>query len=295
MPQAIKREDDALDPRITPTGAALGADVSGLDISRPLSPQAVRTLKQGWADHHVLRFRGQRLDDDQLMAFSACFGKLDTAPRGAANPKEKDQEGFVTVISNIVVDGKAIGGLGAYEALWHTDMSYNDVPPLGSMLYAIEVPPAGGDTGFVNMCRAYDTLPADVAARVATLACKHDASLNSAGELRRGYTEVVDPREAPGAAHPLVIRHPVSGRKALYLGRRKNAYVIGLPLEESERLLDQLWAHATRAELAWYQQWRVGDLVMWDNFAVMHRRDAFDTGTRRLMHRTQITGPAFSS
>jgi taurine dioxygenase len=276
--------------RVKPSGAALGADVLGLDLQAPLTPAQVDGMRRAWADHLVLRIRGLAIDDAQLMRFSANFGELDPVPRGAANPLEKDQEGFVTIISNVIVDGKAIGGLGAYESVWHTDMSYNAKPPHASFLYAIEVPPSGGDTGFANMQRAYETLPADLKRQVDTLSCKHDASRNSAGELRRGYQEVTDPRDGPGAIHPLAIRHPLSNRLGLYLGRRKNAYIPGLSLEESERLLDLVWAHAAQPQLAWYQQWRIGDLVMWDNFAAMHRRDAFDPATRRLMHRTQITG-----
>lgn len=276
--------------RVVPSGAALGADIEGVDLREPLDPVALSTIRQAWATHLVLRFRGQRLTDDDLMRFSANFGRLDGAPRGAANPDEKDQSGYVTVISNIIENGKQIGGLGSYESFWHTDMSYNEDPPYASFLYALEVPPSGGDTGFTNMVKAYETLPADIKKRADRLSCKHDASRNSAGELRRGYREVDDPREVPGAVHPIVISHPVSGRSALYLGRRKNANIPGLPLEESEALLDALWDHATQPELTWYQKWRQGDLVMWDNFATMHRRDSFDPATRRLMHRTQVSG-----
>jgi taurine dioxygenase len=133
--------------------------------------------------------------------------------------------------------------LGAYESIWHTDMSYNPEPPSAS---ALEVPPAGGDTGFANMYLAYETLPPELRRQVEGRKCRHDSSYNSAGELRRGFKEVTDPREAPGAEHPIVRTHPVTGRKALFLGRRRNAYIPGLALEESERLLDALWAHATQ-------------------------------------------------
>jgi taurine dioxygenase len=171
-------------------------------------------------------------------------------------------------------------------------MSYNEQPPVGSLLYAVEVPPAGGDTGFVNLNRAYETLPADLEAAIAGRVCTHDSSLNSAGELRAGYEEVTDARKAPGAVHPLVRPHPVTGLPLLYLGRRRNAYIHGLSLAESDALLDRLWAHATAPENAWYQRWRVGDLVLWDNFATVHRRDSFDPGARRLMLRTQIAARA---
>jgi taurine dioxygenase len=116
----------------------------------------------------------------------------------------------------------------------------------------------------------------------------HDASRNSAGELRLGFKDNTDPRQTVGAVHPLVVKHAGSGRPHLLLGRRPNAYIQGLPLEESEALLDQLWAHATQPRFTWTQVWQVGDLVMWDNAATLHRRDAFDPQSRRLMYRTQI-------
>ncbi len=286
---------------VRPTGAALAADIEGVDLSQPLPPATVAAIKQAWADHLVLRFRGQRLDDDQLMRFSAVFGELDLAPVIAAERVkiagedryvDSAAEGhrYVSVISNIVENGVAIGALGAYEAIWHTDMSYNPEPPMGSALYALEVPAAGGDTGFANMYLAYETLPDDLRRRVEGRLCRHDSSRNSAGELRRGYSEVRDPRQAPGADHPIIRTHPVTGRKALFLGRRRNAYIQGLDLADSEALLDAVWEHASKPEFAWYQQWRVGDLVMWDNRCVLHRRDEFDPNARRLMHRTQIKG-----
>jgi taurine dioxygenase len=286
---------------VRPTGAALGADVDGVDLGKQLSPSTIDAIKRAWSDHLVLRFRGQHLDDDQLMRFSALFGELDFAPviaasrvqiRGEDRYVDSAKEGhrYISIISNIVENGVAIGALGAYEAIWHTDMSYNPEPPIGSALYALEVPPAGGDTGFANMYMAHDTLPEELRRQVEGRLCRHDSSRNSAGELRRGYTDVTDPREAPGVDHPIVRTHPVTRRKALFLGRRRNACVQGLALDDSERLLDALWEHATRAQLTWYQQWRVGDLVLWDNRCVMHRRDEFDPTSRRLMHRSQIKG-----
>jgi taurine dioxygenase len=287
--------------KVQPSGAALGADIEGVDLAQPLPAEIVGAIKQAWSDHLVLRFRSQRLDDEQLMQFSAYFGELDWAPviaasrvkiRGEDRYVDSAEEGrqYISVISNVIENGKAIGALGAYEAIWHTDMSYNPEPPCASALYALEVPPSGGDTGFANMYRAYETLPEELRDRVEGRLCRHDASRNSAGELRRGFTEVSDPRQAPGADHPIIRTHPVTGRKAIFLGRRRNAYIQGLGLEESERLLDALWAYATRTELTWYQQWRVGDLVLWDNRCVMHRRDEFDPNSRRLMHRSQIKG-----
>ena len=286
--------------RVRPTGAALAADIEGIDLSVPLAPEALAAIKQAWGENLVLRFRGQKLSDEDLMRFSRHFGDLDWAPVAAARVKvpgndryiEVAPEGrqYVMVISNVIEDGKPIGQLGAYEAIWHTDMSYIEQPPSASALYSLEVPPSGGDTGFCNMYLAYDTLPSHLRQQIEGRVCRHDASRNSAGELRRGFVDAPDPTQTVGAEHPIVRTHPVTGRKALFLGRRRNAYVVGLPLEESEALLDALWEHCTKPEFAWYQQWRAGDLILWDNRCVMHRRDAFDPATRRVMHRTQIKG-----
>ena len=274
---------------VRPTGAALAADVEGADLAGALAPETLVAIKGAWGDYLVLRFRGQALSDDDLMRFSRQFGELDWAPIAAANDAPEGRQ-YIMVVSNVVENGQAIGQLGAYEAVWHTDMSYIPEPPMASALYSLEAPPAGGDTGFCNMYRAYETLTPELRRQIEGRLCRHDASRNSAGELRRGFVDAPDPSQTVGAEHPIVRTHPATGRKALFLGRRRNAYIPGLPLEDSEALLDALWAHATRDEFTWYQQWRAGDLILWDNRSVMHRRDAFDPATRRVMHRTQIKG-----
>ena len=240
--------------------------------------------------HLVLRFRDQDLTKDQLLAFSSRFGELDKAPINIKGEPWIAGYPNLAVMSNIIVDGQPVGSLGYGEAVWHTDMSYNETTPSAAVLYAQEVTRTGGETGFLSIYHAYDTLPADLKAAVEGRTIKHDASRNSAGELRKGYKDVTDPREAVGAVHPIVVRHPVTGKRALYLGRRPLSYVVGLPLDESEALLDRLWAHATRPEYAWFQTWRVGDLLMWDNRCAMHKRTAFDPAERRFMLRTQVKG-----
>ena len=275
---------------VVATGAALGADIRGVDLMQPLADAGFRAIEAAWHQHLVLRFRSQRLDDSGLLAFARRFGDLDQAPIHAMADADHDPYPEITVMSNIKVDGKPIGNLGHYEAEWHTDMSYNEKPPIGSLLYSLEVPPAGGDTGFSNMYLAFETLPAELKRAISDKSCRHDSSRNSVGDLRKGFKDVTDPREAPGAVHPIVRTHPATRRSALFLGRRRNAYINGLPLAESEDLLNRLWAHAGKPEFAWYQKWSVGDLIMWDNRCAMHRRDAFDPASRRLMHRTQIKG-----
>jgi taurine dioxygenase len=274
---------------VMPTGAGLGAEVSGVDL-RTIDDDGFAAIHRAWLDHLVLLFRDQRLGDDDLIAFSRRFGELDWAPVQETGRRFVDGRPELYVVSNVVENGIAIGSLGAGEAVWHTDMSYLADPPKASMLYALEIPPSGGDTGFANMYAAYESLPDDLKRRAAGLRVKHDGTYNSGGYLRAGVTATDDPRAAPGMLHPLVCTHPETGRRCLYLGRRRNAYIEGLPLEQSETLLDEIWRYASRAEITWYNRWRVGDLVLWDNRCTMHRRDPFDPGSRRIMHRTQIKG-----
>jgi len=278
--------------RIVSSGMALAADIEGLDLAQPLNTETIDAVRRAWLDHLVLRFRGQSLTLEQLERFSSYFGEMDRAPitPWTGKPHIPDHP-YVAVMSNIEVDGKPIGSLGNGEAIWHTDMSYKENCPTASILYSVEIPPAGGNTNFANMYLAYERLPADLRARVdAGLQCKHDASTNSAGQRRAGFEGVTDPREVPGAVHPVARIHPETGRKCLFLGRRRNAYLMGLDLDESEAVLDALWDAATDPALVWSQEWQVGDVLMWDNRSVIHHRDEFQATDRRLLYRTQLVG-----
>jgi len=278
----------ALQIQVVPTGKGIGADIIGVDISADLPDATVEAIRDAWLEHLVVRFRGQNLTKDQLLAFSRRFGTLDKAPINTRGRNWIDGYPELAVMSNIKVEGEVIGSLGYGEAVWHTDMSYQEVTPSAALLYAVELPSVGGETGFMDMYAAYETLPADLKAAVEGAQIKHDASHNSAGELRKGFEKVSDPRQAPGALHPIVVRHPETGRRALFLGRRPNAYVMGLSLEDSETLLDRLWAHCMQVPYRWFQEWQVGDLVMWDNRCTMHKRNAFDANERRLLLRTTV-------
>jgi len=274
---------------VIPTGAALGAEVRGVDL-RDLNEAAFVRVMQAWQDHSVLLFRDQKLSDQELIAFSRRLGDLDWAPVQETGRRFVEGLPEIYIVSNVKVNGEPIGSLGDGEAVWHTDMSYLDRPPKASMLYSIEVPPTGGNTSFCTMYGIYEALPAQLKERIAGLKIKHDGTYNSGGYLRQGVTATDDPRTSPGAVHPLVCTHPDTGRRMLYLGRRRNAYLVGLDLKDSEALLDELWSIVDRSEFAWEHVWRVGDLVLWDNRCTMHRRDAFDPQSRRIMHRTQVKG-----
>jgi taurine dioxygenase len=276
---------------VVPTGAALGAEVMAGDL-RSLDDDGFARVVRAWHDHAVVLFRDQTLTDHDLIAFSRRLGDLDMAPIQENGRRFVDGIPEIYIVSNVKVNGEAIGSLGDGEAVWHTDMSYVATPPKASMLYAIEVPPRGGNTSFCSMYVIYGSLPADLKTRIEGLAIKHDGTYNSGGYVRQGVTPTDDPRTSPGALHPLVCTHPDTGRRLLYLGRRRNAYIAGLEPAESEVLLDELWGYVARPEAAWEHVWRVGDLVLWDNRCTMHRRGAFDPAARRIMHRTQIKGEA---
>lgn len=273
---------------VIPFKAQIGAEVRYGDV-RSLDDASFKAVHRAFLDNLVLLIRGQKLNDDELVDFGRRFGE----PTAAApvhvgqKPRERPE---IAIISNVIENGMAIGGLGDGEAVWHSDSSFTPVPPSLSILHAIEIPPSGGDTGFSNMYRALETLPDTLRARIADKTIKNDLRYTSGGQLRPGYTGKEDIRTAPGPSHPIIRKHEDTGHHALYLGRRPYSYINGLPLEESEALLEEIWAHATKPEFAWSHQWRLGDVLIWDNRCAMHRRDAFDPKSRRIMHRTQCKG-----
>ena len=275
-----------------PVSDALGAVISGVDLAKPLDSETVCALQKIWAENLVMIFRRQSLSDDDLIRFSSHFGECEKAPIGDS-VLEQDIPPEITVVSNVIEGGKPIGFLGTGELTWHTDMSYIPEPSDASGLYAIEVANGpGGETSFLNMYSAYDTLPADLLAKIEDRTANHDSSYTSAGTLRTGLAEVTDVSKAPGARHRLLRTHPVTGRTALYLGRRPNSYILDLSVPDSETILDEVWSHTTQDKFVYTHRWEKGDFVFWDNRCVMHRREPFDAGERRIMHRTQLKGTA---
>lgn len=280
---------------IVPLGETLGAEIRGVDRRQRLDEKVTATIRAAWLDHLVLLFRGAPLSDQNLIDFTFGFGDLEFPPSKILNLAGgpgigSDIPPEINVISNVKENGKPIGHLGAGEATWHTDSAFVEVPPAASVLHALEVPPAGGSTSFLNMYAAYETLPDALRNRIDGKMIKHDQTYTSAGGRRHGYDAVTDIREAPGPWHPAVRTHPETGRQALYLGRRMNGYVEDLSVEENEELLDAIWEHVLQPKFIWEHKWSVGDVVMWDNRCVMHRREAFDDSSRRIMHRTQLAG-----
>ena len=270
---------------------SLGGEIVELDIGNKLTNDEINFINKCWNERLVLVFKNQNLDDPKLINFSKYFGELDPPgpnPYGITFLPEFPE---INVISNVKNDkGTPIGNLGDGEAVWHADMTYLETPPKAGILYALEVPENQGNTHFANMVLAYSELPEKLKQKIDGRILIHDSAHNSAGMLRKGYTEVNDPSETPGARHPIVITDKITNKKLLFLGRRPHAYIIGLELEESEDLLNEIWEHATDEKFTWTQNWEKGDLLMWKYLNVLHKRDAFDSNTRRIMHRTQIKG-----
>lgn len=285
---------------IVPTGGPLGAEVRGIDFSEPADSAVAAALNELWAKHLVLLFRGQHISDDAHVAATAIFGEPATGASRAyyAAQGRAEADGThpaIVAVSNLGPDGQPVlenEGLGSGEVVWHSDNSYINEPPAGSFLRALEIPPAGGHTSFANQYMAYETLPAATKERLRGLRTKQDSSRNSAGVLRPGVKQPETREDVQGPDHPLVRLHPVTGRKALYLGRRRvfpSQYVIGWGHEESEALLDELWAHATQDKFVWsHDSWRPGDMLLWDNRCTLHHRSPHDGLHRRILHRTQL-------
>lgn len=277
---------------IQPFDGPLGAEVTGLDLSRPLSSADFQRIHRAHLDHHVLVFRDQRITPDQQVAFSARFGPLQRhVLKQFALPENHD----VLIVSNIVEDGKPIG-LGDAGHFWHSDLSYKEQPSLGSFLLAQELPSEGGDTLFANQHLAWERLPAALQRTIAPLRAEHTylaryAELQERSPWRPNLT-AEQVAEVKPVTHPVVRTHPESGRKALFVSEHFTTRIVGLPEDESRALLEELFAVSTRADLQYRHVWRDGDMVFWDNRSVMHLATGTPPHLRRKLYRTTVEGDA---
>ncbi|SFX90044.1 taurine dioxygenase [Janthinobacterium lividum] len=272
--------------------APLGAQVLGLDLAQPLSQGDFQRLHHAQLDHHVLVFRDQRITPQQQVDFSRRFGPLQIhVLRQFQLPSQPE----VLIISNIVENGQPIG-LGDAGHFWHSDLSYKEVPSLGSMLHAQELPDEGGDTVFANMHLAWESLPAALRHAVRGARAEH-SYLSQYEELRRrnpwrpALTQAqID--EVKPVTHPVVRVHPETGRRALFVSEHFTTRIVGLPDDESRALLDELFAHSVRPEHLYVHRWQPHDLVFWDNRSLMHLATGCPSDQRRKLYRTTIEGDA---
>jgi taurine dioxygenase len=292
------RGERELQFQVVPAQAALGAEIRGFDLKR-LDDATFQSLHRIWLDQVLLVFRGQSLAAEDLVKLVKRFGtpvtssnlhQRDLSERAGTRLLNLPPE--VTVVSNVKQEGKPVGILGDGEVVWHSDFSFKERPTAARMLLAMEVPPQelGGCTYFLNCYAAYDALPDDLKRRVSGLTIKQADIVDTAMKVRPGMSLDMDYRSVPGPSHPVISTHPETGYNLLFLGRRHGSYVNGCSLEESEALLNQLWGHATQPRFCYEHKWSVGDVVVWDNRATLHRRDPFDEKSRRVLYAAQVEG-----
>lgn len=258
-----------------------------------LDDQVVKALRAAWTKYPVLRFRNVTVGDREQIAFSNALGRSVIHPRQLQQGKNAEFPEILVISNKKKSDGSAAGDLGDGEVNWHTDTWFVDRPPSAAILRAVELPNEGGNTYFANMYAAYAALPEALKVRLAGLSIHHQTVIDGRGEVRLGMEAPTSPNYAdwPGVDHPIVRRHADSGKVGLYLGgSRKYQSIVGIAQDEAKELLDELWARATEGAHVWGQEWKAGDMVMWDNRCTLHRRDPFDPSTIRLMHRTTVEG-----
>jgi taurine dioxygenase len=260
-------------------------EVSGLDLSR-LDAAAADSVKAAWLAHKVLVFHDQDLDEDRLVDFARRLGEIEIHLRQTRATGRRE----VMLVSNKKENGQPIGRLGNQELNWHMDQIFMAEPTAGTILYAVEVTPEGGDTWFCDLAAAYRALPPGLAARVEGRRAVHSAMT---ADRRVGIQLTEEQRKrASEVVHPLVRTHPLSGEKSLYFSLNHTARIDGMSEDDSLPLLEELRAHATQPDFVYRHHWRVGDLVLWDNAATMHRRDPFPDRHARLMRRVGFNFPA---
>jgi len=273
---------------IRPLSTQVGAEVIGVDISQPLPDDIFKTIDDAYNHYSVLVLRGQRLTPKQQIAFARLFGELEVSPRTQfALPGHPE----VLVLSNIIIDGKPIGNADAGRT-WHTDMSYTKTPPRGSLLYAREIPVengcALGDTVFASAAAAYDTLSPEMKKKLTGLRAIHRAG---AKKYAPGSKLAEAVKDMPDVEHPVIRTHAVTGRKAIYVREGECVGICSMPDEESLPLIKELGELVTRPEFCYRHNWRVGDLLMWDNSMTQHLAISdYQLPLRRLMHRVNVNG-----
>ena len=293
----IRNESPASDDRtrssrgaeldIRPLSSAIGVDIRGVDLSCELDDRTFGAIRQAWEENCVALFRGQQLDGDEQVRFAARFGPLAEIHNAT---RAKELHPAILLISNIRENGELIGELPDGEMLFHSDQCYVERPAMATMLYAIEIPAFGGNTCFANAFRAYETLPAELKTRLegrlAVQAYDYDGSRGGSPRLR-GERLTPDVRQY---AHPIFRTHPPTGRKALYVNRMQTQHIDGMDLDESDAILEMLFAHLERPEFVYEHVWTPGDVILWDNRSCAHARTDFAPTERRLLRRVTVLG-----
>jgi len=272
---------------VTPSGAALGAEITGLDISRPLDDSDAAGLRDALLEHLLLVFPGQDLTPGQLAEFCRLFGPI---TRHILDQYHHPDEPDLCIISNVVASGKGRTTARMAGSYWHSDLSYIAEPVDASMLYAIEVPSSGGDTLFANLYDAFETLPADMQVRLRGLNAVHNLMSGTGADAKVTLSEA-QRAKVPDAIHPVVRRHPGTGREALFVNPGFTRRIEGMDAAESDALLQELYDHATEARFTHRHKWRAGDLTLFDGRASMHSATGgYTSADRRTLWRAFMGG-----
>lgn len=269
------------DFRTVPLSGALGAEIQGVDLRRPIDANLKQTLLDTWHEHLVILLRGQELDEDSQVRFANAFGEPAKVSSGRTF---SDKHPSVMLVSNVRENGQVIGALPDGEMHFHTDQCHQEIPAKATILYAMEIPSRGGDTLFSNAYAAYESLSDDMKAKL--------AGRRALNAYEKDTTLRTSNYDSVGAScwHPAVRTHPVTGRKALYINRLMTREIEGLPKQESDELLAFLFDHQEKPEFVYAHVWRPGDVVMWDNRCTLHARTDFSAGERRMLRRVTIKG-----
>ncbi|CAH0177188.1 Alpha-ketoglutarate-dependent taurine dioxygenase [Pseudomonas sp. Bi70] len=275
---------------VRPFSAAVGAEIIGLDLSRPLNDADFARVHQAHLDYNVVVFRGQRITPQQQIDFSRRFGVLQIHVLKQFLLADHPE---VFIISNIIENGQPVG-LGDAGKFWHSDLSYKEFPSLGSMLYAQELPEEGGDTLFASQQLAYETLPGELRQAIEGKRAAHSYTARYADEvfsgIRRPTLTEAQLAEVKAVVHPVVRTHPETGRKGLFVNENFTTHILDVAEDESRQILAELYAHSARPEFIYRHQWQDGDMVFWDNRALIHLATGCPSHLRRRMHRTTIQG-----
>jgi taurine dioxygenase len=287
--QASATENASL--KVTPLSPACGAELSGIDLSKPLSRQQVDAVKAAWDKYLVLVFRGQQLSQDDQLRFASYFGDLGSrkkapdALRSRAEGVQQDHE-KVLLVTNIKVDGQPIGAFGDGEFWFHIDSGYSARPYKYTFLYALELPSTGGNTMFSNMYKAYEAVPPELKHKLKGKKALHIHEYNRAKQANHSG----DISGIPHYAHPIFVTHPDTGRKTLFVDRLMTTRIEDMSADEGDAILDQLYEIGERREFIFEHVWRLGDFLMWDNRCTIHARTDFPKEERRLLRRCTVEG-----
>jgi taurine dioxygenase len=282
---------DVIDIQVTPLSSACGAEISGIDLTRPLSEDQVCAVKDAWAKHLVLVFRGQKVSQEDQLRFASYFGDLGSrkkAPDALKTRTEGVQQDHekVLLVSNIKVDGVPIGAFGEGEFWFHIDSGYSAKPYKYTFLYALELPSTGGNTMFSNMYKAYEAVPPALKAKLKGKKALHIHEYNRAKQASSSG----DISGIPHFAHPVFITHPDTERKTLFVDRLMTTRLEGFEPAEGEAILNQLYDIGERREFIFEHVWQLGDFLMWDNRCTIHARTDFPKEERRLLRRCTVEG-----